>query len=132
MSHPFDKFLLPCNIPTQIGNPLAVIKHLVSSPIDEKDETYYTALSKQSHSYNELLFISAKVISLTVQAEEKTEHKPPPTEHNSSTRTFQNTSDSPATMLNNSTQVVKITMPKTLKTGFFSISYASHQMKIFT
>ena len=68
-------FLLPCNIPTQIVKPLAVIKHLVSSPLDDKDRTYYTALYKQTYSYNELLFISAKTISFMVQAEQSTEHK---------------------------------------------------------
>ena len=66
----FDDFLLPCNIPTQIVKPLTVIKHLVSSPLDDKDRTYYTALYKQTYSYNELLFI-AKTISFTVQAEQK-------------------------------------------------------------
>ena len=69
----FDVFLLPCNIPTQIVKPLTVIKHLVSSPLDDKDKSYYTALSKQSYSYNELLkVISAKVISFMVQTEHKT------------------------------------------------------------
>ena len=67
----FDDFLLPCNIPTQIVKPLTVIKHLVSSPLDDKDTSYYTALSKQSHSYNELLFIAAKTISFMVQTEQK-------------------------------------------------------------
>ena len=65
----FDDFLLPCNIPTQVVKPLTVIKHLVSSPLDDKDISYYTALSKQSHSYNELLFIAAKTISYMVQIE---------------------------------------------------------------
>ena len=40
----FDDFLLPCNIPTQIVKPLTVIKHLASSPLDDKDKSYYTAL----------------------------------------------------------------------------------------
>ena len=71
----FDDFLLPCNIPTQIVKPLNVIKHLVSSPIDPKDRTYYTALYKQTYFYNELFFISAKTFSFLVQAEQKTEHK---------------------------------------------------------
>ena len=44
----YDDFLLPCNIPTQIAKPLTVIKHLVSSPLDDKDRTYYTALYKQT------------------------------------------------------------------------------------
>ena len=35
----FDEFLLPCNVPTQIVKPLTVIKHLVSSPLDDKDKT---------------------------------------------------------------------------------------------
>ena len=35
----YDDFLLPCNIPTQIVKPLTVIKHLVSSPLDDKDRT---------------------------------------------------------------------------------------------
>ena len=58
ISYHFDEFLLPCNIPTQIVKLLAVIKHLVFSPLDDKDKSYYTALSKQSHSYNELLYSS--------------------------------------------------------------------------
>ena len=82
----FDDFLLRCNIPTQIVKPLTVIKHLVSSPLDVEDKSYYTALSKQSYSYNELLFISAKVISYIVQTEQKTERKPPTTEHTSPIR----------------------------------------------
>ena len=73
----FDDFLLPRNVPTQIVKPLTVIKHLVSSPLDEKDKTYYTALYKQTYSYNELLFIAAKTISFMVHAEQKSEHKIP-------------------------------------------------------
>ena len=71
----YDDFLLPCNIPTQIAKHLTVIRHLVSSPLDDKDRTYYTAQYKQTYSYNELLFNSAKTISFMVQAEQKTEHK---------------------------------------------------------
>ena len=71
----FDDFLLPCNVPTQIVKPLTVIKHLVSSPLDDKDKTYYTALYKQTYSYNELLFIAAKNNSFMVRAEQKSEHK---------------------------------------------------------
>ena len=82
----FDDFLLPCNIPSQIVKPLTVIKHLVSSPLDDKDKSYYTALSKQSYSYDELLFISAKVTSYMVQDEQKTERKPPTPEHSSPIR----------------------------------------------
>ena len=66
----FDDVLLPCNNPTQIVKTLTVIKHLVSSPLDDKDISYYTAPSKQSHSYNELLFIAAKTISYMVQTEQ--------------------------------------------------------------
>ena len=51
----FDNFLLPCNISTQIVKPLTVIKHLVSSLLDDKGKSNYTALSKQSYSYKELL-----------------------------------------------------------------------------
>ena len=79
----FDKFLLPYNMPKQIVKHLAVIKQLVSSPLTDKDTSYYTALSQQSHSYNELLFISAKVISFMVQAEDKSAHKPPHIEQTS-------------------------------------------------
>ena len=71
----FDDFLLPCNIPTQIVKPLTVIKQPVSSPLDDKDKSYYAALYKQTYSYNELLFIYAKIFSFMVQAEHKTEHK---------------------------------------------------------
>ena len=74
----FDVFLLLCNIPTQNVKPLTVIKHLVSSPLDDKDKSYYTALAIQSYSYNELLFISVKVVLYMVQSEQKAVHKPPP------------------------------------------------------
>ena len=43
----FDDFSLLCNIPTQIVKPLTVIKHLVS-PLDCKDQSYFTGVSKQS------------------------------------------------------------------------------------
>ena len=46
----FDDFLLPCNVPTRIVKLLAVIKHLVSTPLDDKDKTFYTALYKQTYS----------------------------------------------------------------------------------
>ena len=59
----FDDFLLPCNVPTIIPKPLTVFKHLVSTPLTDKVKSYFTALSKQSYSYYELLFISAKVIA---------------------------------------------------------------------
>ena len=80
--------------------PFTVIKHLVSSPFDDKDKSYYTAFSKQSHSYNELLFILAKNISHSVQTEHKAEHKPPPVEHTSPIR---NTSETLSSVLNNRT-----------------------------
>ena len=67
--------------------PLTVIEHLVSSPLDDKDKSYYTALSKQSNYYNELLFFSAKSTLYMVQKEHKAEHKPPPTKHTSPIRT---------------------------------------------
>ena len=92
----FHDFLLPCNIPTQIVKPLTVIKHLVSSPLDDKDKSYYTALYKQYSSYNELLFISAKTISFMVQDEHKTEHK-------SHTSPIRNTPDKLSSVLNNRT-----------------------------
>ena len=92
----FDDFLLPCNIPTQIVKPLTVIKHLVSSPLDDKDRTYYTALYKQTYSYNELLFISAETISFMVQAEQKLDHK-------SQSSPIKNTHDKLSSVLNNRT-----------------------------
>ena len=66
----FDDFLLPCNNTTQIVKPLTVFK-----PLDDKDTSYYTALYKQSYSYNELLFISSKVIFFIVKSEQITERK---------------------------------------------------------
>ena len=90
----FDDFLFPCNIPTQIVEPLTVIKHLVSSPLDDKDKTYYKALYKKTYSYNELLFIAAKTISFMVQAEQKTEHK-------SHSSPMKNTPDKLSSVLNN-------------------------------
>ena len=92
----YDDFLLPCNIPSQIVKPLTVIKHLVSSPLDDKDRTYYTALYKQTYSYNELLFISAKTIPFMVQAEQKTEHK-------SHSSPIKNAPDKLSSVLNNRT-----------------------------
>ena len=44
----FDDFMLPDNFPTQIVKPLTVFKDLVSSTLDDRDTSYYTALSKQS------------------------------------------------------------------------------------
>ena len=64
----------------------AVINYLVSSPLNDKDTSYYTALSKQPHSYNDLLFFCAKVISYYVRTEINCEHKPPPFEHTSPIR----------------------------------------------
>ena len=101
----FDDFLLPCIIPTQIVKPLAVIKHLVSSPLDDKDISYYTALSKQSHSNNELLFIAAKTIFYMVQIEQnhtiQTEQKHSYTNQKSPIK--QTTSEKLSNMLNNRT-----------------------------
>ena len=78
----FDDFLLPCNIPIQFVKPLTVFKHLVISPLDDKDKSYYTALYKQTYSYNELLLISAKTISFMVQTEYKnTKQNTNPTPH---------------------------------------------------
>ena len=91
-----DDFLLPCNVPTQIVKPLTVIKHRVSSPLDDKDKSYYTALYKQTNSYNELLFISAKIILFMVQAEHKTEHKSHPSP-------IRNTPDKLSSVMNNRT-----------------------------
>ena len=59
---------MPCNIPIIIVKTSIVIKHLVSNPLTDKEKSYYTALSKQAYSYNELLFISAKVITFLVKA----------------------------------------------------------------
>ena len=92
----FEDLLLPCNNPTQIVKPLTVIKHLVSSPLDDKDRTYYTALYKQPYSYKELLFVCAKIISFMVQAEHKTEHK-------SHTSPIRNTPDKLSSVMNNRT-----------------------------
>ena len=88
--------MLPCNIPTQILKPFTVVKHLVSSPLDDKDKSYYKTLYKQTYSYNELLFISAKTISFMIQAEHKTEHK-------SHTSPIRNTRDKLLTVMNNRT-----------------------------
>ena len=104
----FDDFLLPCNIPTQIVKPLSVIKHLVSTPLDDKDTSHYTALYKQSYSYNELLFIAAKVISYMVQAEQHRAVQNEQRSHNDHKSPLkspikQTTSEKLSTMLNNRT-----------------------------
>ena len=96
----FDDFLLPCNFPTQIVKPLTVIKHLVSSPLDDKDKSYYTAPAEQSLSYKELLYISAKIISYMVQTERKAEHEQAPIEHTSPIR---NAPEKLSSVLNNRT-----------------------------
>ena len=88
--------MLSCNVPTQIVKPLTVIKHLVSSPLDDKDKTYYTALYKQTYAYNELLIIAAKTISFMVQAEQKSEHKAP-------SSPIKNTPEKLSSVLNNRT-----------------------------
>ena len=97
----FDDFLLPCNIPTQIVKPLAIIKHLVLSPLDDKHISYFTTFSKQSHSYIELLFIAAKIISYMVQTEQKHSDHESPTQ--SPIKHSQTTSEKLSTMLNNRT-----------------------------
>ena len=104
----FDDFLLPCNIPTQIVKPLTVIKHLVSTPLDDKDTLHYIALYEQSYSYNELSFIAAKVISYMVQAEQQLavqNEQRSYNDHNSPTKSpiKQTTSEILATILNNRT-----------------------------
>ena len=45
----FDDFFLPCNVPTIIAKPLTVIKHLVSTPLTDKEKSYYRALSEQAY-----------------------------------------------------------------------------------
>ena len=70
----FDDFLLPCNIPTQIVKPLTAIKHLVSSPLYDKDRTYYTALYKQTYSYKELFSLQQKPSHLWYKPNKK-QHK---------------------------------------------------------
>ena len=92
----FNDFLLPCNVPTPIVKPLTAVKHLVSSPLDDKDKTYYTALYKQTNSNNELLYIAAKTISFMVQAEQKSKHKVP-------SSPIKNTPDKLSSVLNNRT-----------------------------
>ena len=105
----FDDFLLPCNIPTQIFKPLTVIKHLVSTPLDDKDTSHYTALYKQSYSYNELLFIAAKVISYMVRTEQSLEIQTEQQRQNKTRKTpppspiKQTTSEKLTTILNNRT-----------------------------
>ena len=64
----FDDFLLPCKVPKIIKKPLTVNKHLVSAPLNDKEKSYSTAVSKQAYSYNELLFIFVKVILFVVKA----------------------------------------------------------------
>ena len=61
---------------------MTVIKRLVSAHRNDKEKSYYTALSKQAYSYNELMFISAKIIAFMVEAEKvKTETQYTTPEH---------------------------------------------------
>ena len=68
MIHLHD-FLLLGNVPTIFAKSLTVVKHLVSASLNDKEKSYYTALSKQVYSYNERMFISAKIIAFMVKAE---------------------------------------------------------------
>ena len=97
----YDDVFLPCNIPTQIVKSLTVMKHLVSSPLDYKDTSYYTAFSKHSYSHIELLFISPKTISFMVKYENNTENKSPNVErHRSPSISSQTMSDKMSVLLN--------------------------------
>ena len=89
-------FCCPATFLLKLPNLSLFFKHLVSSPLDDKERTYNTALYKKTYSYNELLFISAKIISFSVQAEQKTEHKL----HSSP---IKNTPDKLSSVLNNRT-----------------------------
>ena len=52
-----DDCLLPCNIPTQIVKPLTVIKHIVSSRLDDKtNHTIPLLLNNRTHTTNCSLF----------------------------------------------------------------------------
>ena len=52
-----DDFLLPCSIFSQIVKPLTVIEYLVSSPLGDKDKSYFTDLvSNRTHTTNCSLF----------------------------------------------------------------------------
>ena len=104
----FDDFLLPCSNPTQLVKPLTVIKHLVSTPLDDKDISHYTALYKKPYSHNELLFIAAKVISYMVQAEQhlavrNEQHSYADQKSPTKSPVKQTTSEKRATILNNRT-----------------------------
>ena len=98
---PFDEFLLSCNLSTQIVKPLSVFKHLGSSPLDDKNTSYYTALSlsKQPYSYNELLFISATVICSWISLNKKYKTNLSKLNAQDSSRTSQTTFDKLSVML---------------------------------
>ena len=70
MTH-FDDILLHCDVPTIVAKPLTVIKHLVSTTLHDKEKSYYTALSKQAYSYDELLYFSAKVVAFMVKTKKR-------------------------------------------------------------
>ena len=75
----FDDFLFPSNVPTIIAKPLTVIKHFVSALLNDKEEFYYTELSKRAI---KIVFFSAKIIAFMVKAEkEKSEPKHTTLEH---------------------------------------------------
>ena len=48
---------------------MTVIKHLVLAPLNDKEKSIYTALSKQAYSNNELMSIPAKIIAFMIKAE---------------------------------------------------------------
>ena len=96
----FDDFLLPCNVPTQIVKPLTVIKHLVYSPLDNKDKFIISFLLNNHNPLTNCSLLLPKIISYMVKTEHKAEHKPPPIEHISPTR---NTCEKFSSVLNKRT-----------------------------
>ena len=75
---PFDDFLLPCNIPTQIVKSLTVIKHLVSSPLDNKDRYPMIQLSTSKHTptMNYLLLLKPFRLWYNQNIKQNTNHTP--------------------------------------------------------
>ena len=61
----FDNYIASLYYTIPSFKPLTLVKHLVSAPLDDKDNSY-TALSEQFYSYSELLFFSLKNLPFMV------------------------------------------------------------------
>ena len=66
-----DDSLLPSNIPTKVSTPFAPLESLLDSPLDDHSRSYYTSIVHHHYSYNELMFILAKLTQYILKKQYK-------------------------------------------------------------